>query len=94
MYVGKYNQTVRGTYAYSINFLTLQSNDLADQTIYGQNFTGVELDVYRRSSTFMEGAILFKNGGPTKTVCDTELHRNAGELIILFYVPLLIKKKV
>ena len=78
LYVSNYNMSVRGTYAYSINFLTLQSNDLAALAIFGNNFTGVEIDVFRRSSTFMQGSILFKNGSPSKTICTTELHRNAG----------------
>ena len=76
--------TVKGTFAYTIDFLTLQSNDLAAQAIFGNNFTGVEIDVYRKSSTFMDGFILFKNGGPSKTICNTELHRNAGELLLVF----------
>ena len=74
--------TIRGSYAYAIRFLTLQSNDLVQRPIHGKNFTDVELDVYLRNSVFMEGYILFKTAAGNKYSCMTELRRNAGKSIL------------
>ena len=84
-YLYEQNNTlkIRGSYAYVIKFLTLQSNDVVENPIHGRNFTDVELDVYLRTSVYMEGAIVFKTSTGTKNICDTELRRNAGNVNLL-----------
>ena len=78
LYVDNNTLSIRGSYAYTINFLTLQSKDIVLPAIYAKNWTDVEINVYRRSSVFMEGAIVFKDAMGVKTPCDTELRRSAG----------------
>ena len=78
LYVQNFTLHITGAYASAVHFLTLQSRDTVVTSIYGQNFTGVEINVFNRSGSFMEGSVLFKNGGPRKTKCSTELRRYAG----------------
>ena len=86
--------TIRGSFAYANSFLTLQSNDLVQRPIHGKNFTDVELDVYLRSSIFMEGYILFKTAAGNKYSCMTELRRNAGKSIFVHDTHPLQKEKL
>ena len=70
-----------GTYASFAHILALQSQDVVSQTIFGNNFTKVEINMNFISSLFMTGAVVFRSGADTKN-CRSELRRIEGEFSI------------
>lgn len=80
-----HNVTMNGTFAFAFKLLTLQSTTLIKDVIGSRNLTNVELDGMLRSPVYIDGFMVFTNGG-TKVSCKMQMWRQAGIYIYSFMV--------
>lgn len=71
------NFSVRGAFATSFKLLTLQNDNVIPDTLFGRNFTDVELNGKLQSPVYIDGFLIFTTDSGDVS-CPVELRRSAG----------------
>lgn len=75
---------ISGTFATALKYLTIQSQNVVLNEIFGRNFTNVEIDAKFETELLIKGVIILLNDSLQGTIkCPVELRRTAG---MLFYL--------
>lgn len=75
---------ISGTFATALKYLTIQSQNVVLNEIFGRNFTNVEINAKFETELLIKGVIILLNDSLQGTIkCPVELRRTAG---MLFYL--------